>query len=153
MGLLDGAHARALRSAQNLWDRGRTAEAIGMLESTRRHLWPRVFATDALILATLATYVTECGDPMRGQELLQAVPLNDRPRTDAQLICLGARCSARAAAGNLAGARADRDAIFEADSTHAALAVADAALREGRRSILVRAAGGRSPARVPPIDA
>lgn len=138
MGLLDGAHARALRSAQNLWERGRRSEAIAILEGVRPGLWPRVFSTDALILATLATYVTECGDPARGLDLLKAVPLIDRPRTDAQVICLGARCSARAAAGDVVGAREDRDAIFEAAPNHAALGLADAALQSARREFLMR---------------
>jgi hypothetical protein len=72
--------------------------------------------------------------------LLEAVPLNDHPRTDAQIICLGARCCCRAAAGDLTGAHDDRAAIFRVQPGHAALAAADRAIREARRAMLSRAA-------------
>src|ERR1700686_140490 len=114
MGLLDGGHARALRAAQNLWDRDRRAEAIATLDGEVPGLMPRLFSTDALIVATLATYLMQTGDPRRGLKLLEAVPLGERPRTDVQAICLSARCCCRAAAGNLAGAHDDRAAIFRA---------------------------------------
>lgn len=139
MGLLDGTHARALREAQNLWDRGRQAEAIGLLDAVVPDLWPRMFATDALILATLAGYVSECGDPKRGLKLLEAVGLDERPRTDIQAICLGARCCCRAAAGDVSGAQNDRSLLFKAQPSHPALLPADEAIRLARRALMARA--------------
>ena len=138
MGLLDGGHARALRGAQNMWDRGRRSEAIGILEAEVPGLMPRLFSTDALIVATLATYLMECGDPRRGLKLLQTVPMGERPRTDIQAICLSARCCCRAAAGDLTGAHDDRAAIFRALPQHPSLLQADDAIREARRSLLAR---------------
>lgn len=138
MGLLDGGHARALRAAQNLWDRERRDEAIATLEEEVPGLMPRLFSTDALILATLATYLMQTGNPKRGLKLLEAVPLGERPRTDIQAICLSARCCCRAAAGNLTGAHDDRAAIFRAMPEHPALVQADDAIREGRRALLAR---------------
>ena len=138
MGLLDGGHARALRAAQNLWDRGRRPEAMATLEDEVPGLLPRLFSTDALILATLATYCAECGDPKRGLRLLEAVPLGERPRTDVQTICMSARCCCRAASGDLTGAHDDRAAIFRATPQHPALLQADDAIREARRALLAR---------------
>jgi hypothetical protein len=138
MGLLDGGHARALRAAQNLWDRGRRAEAIATLDDEVPGLMPRLFSTDALIVATLATYLMQTGDPRRGLKLLEAVPLGERPRTDIQAICLAARCCCRAAAGNLTGAHDDRAAIVRAMPQHPSLVQADDAIREARRSLLAR---------------
>jgi hypothetical protein len=139
MGLLDGAHARALREAQNLWDRSRHAEAIGVLEAVQSDLWPRMFATDALIVATLAKYVSDNGDPARGLKILEAAPFDQHPRTDVQAICLGTRACCRAAAGDLSGAQSDRAALHRAQPGHVALLPADDAIREAKRSLLSRA--------------
>jgi hypothetical protein len=139
MGLLDGAHARALREAQNLWDRGRHAEAIGLLEGIQSDLWPRMFTTDALIVATLARYVSDSGDPRRALQILTAAPFDQNPRTDVQAICLGTRACCRAAAGDLSGAQSDRAALHRAQPGHAALSPADDAIREAKRSLLSRA--------------
>jgi len=139
MSMLDGSHARALREAQNLWDRDKRSEAIAVLEAVVPELWPRLFATDALVLGQLAMYMSDCGDPRGGLKVLEALSLPDNPRTDTQIICLSARCRCKAAAGNLAGARDDRTAIFRADPSHPALAAADDAIQAARRSVLSRA--------------
>ena len=139
MAFLDGSHARALREAQNLWDRGRNAEAIGVLEAVQSDLWPRIFASDALIIATLAKYVCESGDPGRGLKILEAAPFDERPRTDVQAICLGTRSCCRAAAGDLTGAQSDRAALHRAQPGHPALVPADSAIGAAKRSLLSRA--------------
>jgi hypothetical protein len=139
MGMLDGSHARALREAQNLWDRGRQAEAIGALEAVQADLWPRLFTTDALIIATLARYVCEAGDPKRGMKILESAPFDDRPRTDVQAICLGVRACCRASAGDLMGAQSDRAALHRAQPGHPALGQADSAITAAKRSLLSRA--------------
>jgi hypothetical protein len=139
MGLLDGGNARSLRDAQELWDRGQKAEAIDVLQKVVPDLMPRLFATDALIIARLASYVMESGDPHRGLQLLETLPLAERPRSEIQATCLGVRCRCRAATGDLAGAHDDRAAIFRAHPSHPALLQADEAIREARRSLLARA--------------
>lgn len=131
MGLFGGGHARVLRTAQDLWDAGRTAEAVARLEAVLRSLRPESVATDALIVATLATYVTELGDPQRGLALFAHIPLDGTRLTDVHLICLGARCSCLVAAGELAAARRDRERIYAANPRHPALVLADAALASG----------------------
>jgi hypothetical protein len=139
MGLIDGEHARALRTAQDLWDRGRNAEAIAVLEAVQPDLSPRIFATDTLILATLAKYVGDSGDPKRGLRILETLPFDEHPRTDVQAICLGTRSCCRAAAGDLSGAQSDRAALHRAQPEHPALQPADDAIREAKRSLLSRA--------------
>jgi hypothetical protein len=139
MGFLDGSHAQALREAQNLWDRGRNAEAIGVLEAIQPDLWPRIFPSDALIVATLARYVCESGDPARGLKILETAPFDERPRTDVQAICLGTRSCCRAAAGDISGAQSDRAALHRAQPGHPALVQADTAIGAAKRSLLSRA--------------
>lgn len=138
MSVLDGSHARALREAQNLWDRDRRSDAVSALQAVVPELWPRLFSTDALIIGQLAVYQAECGDPRAGLKSLEALSLPDVPRTDTHMICMSARCRCKAAAGNLAGARDDRTAIFRANPTHPALAAADEAIQSARRSVLSR---------------
>jgi hypothetical protein len=139
MGLADGGHAIALRRAQLMWDADRCDEAIATLEAVRPGLMPEMFSTDAHILATLATFVMEGGDPKRALDLLQGVPIDERPKTDVQAYCLGARCRCRAATGDLSGAQSDRLALFKAKPTHEALLHADDAIRNAKRSLLERA--------------
>lgn len=139
MGLIDGSHSRALREAQNLWDRGRQAEAVGVLEAVQSDLWPRLFATDALIIATLAKYVCDSGDPRRAMKILESAPFDERPRTDVQAICLGTRACCRAAAGDLSGAQSDRTALHRAQPGHPALMAADSAIGAAKRALLSRA--------------
>lgn len=128
MGLFRRSHASTLRAAQDLWDDGRLQESVARLEAVLPRLRPRSMATDALIVATLATYISELGDPRRGLELLARLPLDGVKLTDVHLICLGARCCCRVAAGDLAGARRDRATIHAADPRHPALVLADSGL-------------------------
>jgi hypothetical protein len=139
MGIIDGSHARALREAQDLWDRGRQAEAIGVLEAVRSDLNPRIFASDALIIAGLAKYVSDSGDPARGLKILETAPFDEHPSTDAQATCLGTRSCCRAAVGDLNGAQSDRAALHRAQPGHPALLLADAAIDAAKRSLLSRA--------------
>jgi hypothetical protein len=124
-GLKRRHHASTLRHAQDLWDLGCREEAVAGLELLVPKLQPRTVATDAAIIATLATYYAELGDPRRGLALLGQVPLDDARLTEIQLLCLGARCTCRAAAGDAVGARSDRERICSCDPKHPALAVAD----------------------------
>lgn len=144
MGLLDGAHAIALRKAQGMWEAGRRDEAIATLEAVRPGLSPDMFATDAHVLAMLATFVMEEGDPKRGLKLLESVPIEQRPRTDVQAFCLAARCRCKAAAGDLSGAQSDRAALYRAHPGHASVLHADDAIRSAKRSLLERATISRS---------
>lgn len=122
------SHAATLKSPQELWDAGRRQEAIHLLEADVGRLRPEWVATDAFIVATLATYLSDEGDPQRGLEFLRLVPLDGVRLTDVHLICLGARCACRAAAGDLRGAQRDRDTIRAANPSHPSLLLADAAL-------------------------
>lgn len=131
MGLSRRRRGRVLRSAQDLWDAGREAEAVAQLETTVGSLRPGFIATDALIVATLATYVSELGNPQRGLALLAQVPLEGRRLTDVHLICLAARCCCLVATGDIGSAQRDRERIRIANSRHPALALADAALGGG----------------------
>lgn len=128
MGLFGRNNARVLAQAQDLWDVGRQEEAVAELEAVLPRARPKSSATDAFIVASLATYVTDMGDPDRGLALFSHIPLDGVRLTDAHLICLGARSACRAAAGDLEGARGDRATIAAADSGHPALIMADLAL-------------------------
>jgi hypothetical protein len=139
MGLLDGAHAIALRNARELWETGRRSEAIATLEAVAPGLSPGMFATDAHVLATLAIFVMEDGDPKRGLKLLEGVPIDLHPRTEVQAFCLAARCRCRAAAGDLSGAQNDRAALYKAQPGHSAVPHADDAIHKAKRSLLERA--------------
>jgi hypothetical protein len=127
-GLQRRHHAQALRHAQDLWDLGCTQDAVAVLEAVQPRLHPKTVATDAMIVATLATYVSELGDAHRGVALLSQIPLDGTRLTEVHLICLGARCQCRAAAGDLEGALHDRATIYGCDPKHPALALADTAL-------------------------
>jgi hypothetical protein len=128
MGLSRNQRARLLGSAQDLRDAGRTAEAVALLETTVASLRPNSVATDALIVATLATYLSEIGNPQRGLDLLAQVSLDGGWLSDVHLVCLGARCCCLAAMGDLVGAQRDRERIRAANPAHPALALVDAAL-------------------------
>ena len=126
--MFGGSHKQVLKRAQDAWDAGRHAESVSMLEDTLPGLHPAYSATDALIVATLATYVCDLGDPVRGLVLLHRVPLDGVRLTDVHLIALSARACCRAASGDIAGAIRDRETIQEAKPGHPSLALADAAI-------------------------
>jgi len=128
MRLFGPNHKRALTRAQDLWDLGRQAEAISELETVLPRTRPTSSATDAFVVCTLATYVADMGDPERGLDLLSVMPLDGMRPNDVQVICLGARSACRARAGDLAGARSDRDRIVALNPVHPALVMADFAL-------------------------
>jgi hypothetical protein len=129
VGLFGRSHKAILGNAQDLWDAEQQLEAVGLLESVLPQLRPRTIATDALIVATLAVYSSDLGDPQKGLALMSQIPLDGTRLTDVHLICLASRCSCRAAAGDLEGARRDRDAIRAQNPHHPSLLLADAALR------------------------
>ena len=133
-GLRRKHHAQVLRHAQDLWDLGCKDEAVTQLETMLGSLHPKTVATDAIIVATLAMYCSEMGDPHRGVSLMSKVPLDGTRRTEVHLICLGARCSCRAAAGDLAGAARDRATIVACDPMHPALALADVAAADENKA-------------------
>jgi hypothetical protein len=128
-----GRHARLLRRAQDAWDAGCYGGAVGLLEPLLPELHPSCSATDALVVATLATYWSDLGDPRRGLKLLERLPLDAPPATDVHMIGLASRACCRAAAGDLEGAARDRDVLRARDPGHPALVLANAAL-EGHRS-------------------
>ena len=125
MGLFGPSHD----AAQDLWDEDRQEEAVALLEGVLPSLRPKTNVTDVLIIASLAVYASDRGEPQRGLVLLSQVPLDGVRLTDAHLICLAARCSCRAAAGDPEGARRDRDTIFAKDHHHLSLLLADSALQ------------------------
>jgi len=130
VGLFGPSHSAILRSAQTC---GMTTARKRRSPSGRRlaQFAPKTVATDALIIASLAVYSSDLGDPLRGLALLTQVPLDDvRRLTGVHLICLASRCSCRAAAGDLEGARRDRDVIRAKDPHHPALLLADSALNQ-----------------------
>ncbi len=129
MRLFGSSHRKTLSKAQDLWDDDRQQEAVALLESVLPRLRPKSVATDALIVATLAVYTSDLGDPQKGLTLLAQVPLDKVWLTDAHLICLASRCSCRAAAGDLSGARQDRDTIRAKNPHHPSLVLADSALK------------------------
>ena len=128
MGLFGPNHARVLSRAQGLWDVDRQVEAVAELESVLPHTRPKSSVTDAFIVTTLATYVTDLGNPRRGLTLFSRIPLDNVRLTDARLICLGARSACCSAVGDLDGARLDRATIAAASPGHSALIMADLAL-------------------------
>ncbi len=71
-------HRATLRDAQDLWDAERYEEAVSLLRAVRPGLRPRSRATDALIVATLAVYVSDLGDPKRRARTAARDPLGWR---------------------------------------------------------------------------
>jgi hypothetical protein len=124
------SHKRILRRAQDAWDAGHYAESVDLLEGTLPGLHPAYSATDALIIATLATYLYDLGQPARGLMLLHQVPLNGVRLTDVHLIALSARACCRAASGDISGAISDRDRIRAAKPGHLSLVLADSAIEK-----------------------
>lgn len=120
-----------LRQAQQLWDADHHGEAVALLEGELPYLHPKSSATDALIVATLAVYWSDLGNPHRGLGLLDELPLDASEMNDVLLLCLASRSSCRAAAGDLAGAQTDRDTIARTDPNHLSLVVAEMALFNG----------------------
>ncbi len=132
MGLFGQSHRATLAKAQDLWDADRQEEAVALLEGVVPKLRPERGSTDALIIATLAVYSSDLGDPQRGLALLSRVPMDGGWLTDTHLICLASRSACRAAAGDLEGAQRDRDTIRDKNPNHPSLLVADSALSKYR---------------------
>ncbi len=130
MGFVGPGHDAVLREAQDLWDQDDQEEAVALLEGVLPSLRPKTNATDAVIIASLPVYTSDLGDPQRVLVLLSQVPVDGVRLTDAHLICLAARCSCRVAAGDLEGARCDRDTIHAKDPRNLSLLLADSALRQ-----------------------
>ena len=133
MGLFAPSHGTALHRAQDLWETEQREQAVSLLRRALPTLHPKTNATDALIIATLAVYLSDLGRPREGLALIDRVPLDGVRLTQTHLIVLGARSSCKAAFGDLAGARRDRDTIFSMDPRHPALALTDASLERFTR--------------------
>ena len=90
-------HKARLRAAQDLWDAGRTYDAIAELEAVAGHLHPAHRETDALIAGTLAGYLADIGDPWRGLEMLEWVSFDGiegaKPPSSPTLVLRWRSCS------------------------------------------------------------